>query len=165
MNFKSEKGFTGVDITVALIVVLLFMSLIAVVFFEIEKSSKDIERESEATYLATNIIELFRSKKYDDVQLTGNDEEGNPRAILITEYKDGNNQLIIPVYTENDTNPSSSSVLIKTGYTVYVTVKNHVPIGRTNPSDLVKIVTIDVQYKLAGSVKNVELSTSIVREL
>ena len=52
MKIKSEKGFTGVDITVAIIVILLFMSLISIIFFNITKSAKTIDRKSEATFFA-----------------------------------------------------------------------------------------------------------------
>ena len=40
MKLKSEKGFTLIDITVALIILLAFMSLISVIFFNITKGKK-----------------------------------------------------------------------------------------------------------------------------
>ena len=35
MNVKSQKGFTGIDITIAIIVITLFVSIISVVFYNI----------------------------------------------------------------------------------------------------------------------------------
>ena len=67
---KNEKGFSLIDITVAIIVILLFMSLISILFFNITKSSKGVERESKATYIATNIIEAYKKLDYDDNWLT-----------------------------------------------------------------------------------------------
>ena len=46
MNIKNEKGYLGTDITVAIIIILLFISVTSSIFFNLTKSSKGIERES-----------------------------------------------------------------------------------------------------------------------
>ena len=56
MNVKSQKGFTGIDITIAIIVITLFVSIISVVFYNITISSKKVERKTEATYTEKNVI-------------------------------------------------------------------------------------------------------------
>lgn len=141
--FKKENGFAIMDIIVALIVILLLMSLVSIIFFNLTKSSKDIERESEATYIATNIIEELKKKNYDEVLI-----RNNPTNII--DYLDSNNQLIL------------SSVNIPDGYTAFVKVINHTPSGET--ADLVKRITVTVKYKLAADTKEVELETYIVRK-
>ena len=151
MKFKSEKGFTGIDITIALIIVLLFMSLISVLLFNITKSSKSIERESEATYIATAIIESFKSKNYEDIKLTS--------EVNITNYLDSNNNQIIPVKTSGTVDLNDNRILIEQGYTANVIVVNY-----PEDEDLVKIITVRVQYKLAAETKTVELNTSVVRK-
>ena len=61
MNVKSQKGFTGIDITIAIIVITLFVSIISVVFYNITISSKKVERKTEATYIAQDVqITLLR---------------------------------------------------------------------------------------------------------
>lgn len=152
MKFKSEKGFTQIDITVALILVLLFMSIIAVLFFNITKSSKSIERESEATYIATAIIEAVKAKKYDDIKLTS--------EVNITNYLDNNNNQIIPVKTSGTVDFNDDKILIEQGYTASLSVINYPP---DSEDDYVKLVTVYVRYKVAGETKTVELNASIVR--
>ena len=137
---KREKGFTLIDITVAIIVILLFMSLISVLFFNLTKSSKGIERESQATYIATNIIEAYKALDYDDVAITSDD------GVTISDGAQIGDQLI----TIND------------GYSAKVKVVNYTPNGESE--DLVKKIKVIVSYKLANDIKTVELETSIVRK-
>ena len=157
MKFKSEKGFTGTDITVALIIILLFMSLISVIFFNITKSSKNIDRKSEATYIATNIIENIKIKKYDEIGIT----EGEVRL---------ENQGGEIIYSGKEKNVSlGNDIELEDGYTCYIKVENYVPQATDGKdkeqNDLVKVVTVKVQYKLGGENKDVELTTTLVREV
>ena len=69
MKIKDEKGFSGIDITVAVIIILLFMSLITTVFYNITISSKTLERKTEATYIAVDVIEKIKALDYDDIKL------------------------------------------------------------------------------------------------
>ena len=89
MNVKSQKGFTGIDITIAIIVITLFVSIISVVFYNITISSKKVERKTEATYIAQDVIEKIKALDYDEaIETQGED------AVDIGSYKN-NNKLII----------------------------------------------------------------------
>ena len=141
---KREKGFTLIDITVAIIVILLFMSLISVLFFNLTKSSKGIERESQATYIATNILEAYKTIDYDEIQIT-------PAQGM--EIVDG--QTI-------GTKPTNPMITINDGYSAIVIVTPYTPTGESD--DLVKKIKVIVSYKLANQTKTVELETSVVRK-
>lgn len=142
---KNEKGFTLIDIIVALIIILLFMSVISVLFFNITKTSKEIERESQATYIATNIMESYKSKKYDDIPIVTNKAIADGEVIV-----DG------------------QPIPVKDGYTALVTVENYVPKTEnatgSKQNDLVKKITVTVKYKVANHEKQVELQASVVRK-
>lgn len=146
MNLKSEKGFTGIDITVALIIITLFVSIITVIFYNITKSSKEMERNSEATYIATDIIEKFKASNYDELKTTTNEENDN--YVSIEQYNQDNKGII-------------SDINITDGYTVSINVEQYNPEGET--LDIVKIVKVKVEYKLGTEVKNVELKTTLTR--
>ena len=154
MKLKSENGFTGIDITVAIILVLLFMSLISVLLFNITKSSKSIERESEATYIATAVIEAFKTKNYNDIKITN--------EVDIFNYLDNNNNQIIPVKNSGENNFNDDRILIQPGYTTKVIVSNYSPDNEN--ADLVKLVTVRVEYKIATEIKRIEFNTSVVRK-
>ena len=157
-RIKSEKGFTLVDITVAIIVILLFMSLIAVLFFFFFKSSKSIDRKSEAIYLATEIIEGFSAQNYDDVKITGTSSQEN--WIEITNPNDSND---LYGMVNGEATEFVKNVKIKEGYSCSVSIYNYIPEENTHESDLVKVIKVRVTYKVANERKNVELTTSIVR--
>ena len=149
MNVKSQKGFTGIDITIAIIVITLFVSIISVVFYNITILSKKVERKTEATYIAQDVIEKIKALDYDEaIETQGED------AVDIGSYKD-NNKLII------DNKEYDSA------YTIEIKVKKYVPNsnGQENndSNDLVKIVNVNVLYKIGKEVENVELTTTIVR--
>lgn len=156
-KFKGENGFTGTDITVAIIIILLLMSLISVLFFNITKASKNVERKSEATYVATRVLEEIKSQNYDNIQLT---KDGNDESIWqdIKDYKYTNGKKVFQL--EDNT----YSLEIENGYTCELFVQNHIPSGVTaNPSDLVKVVKVKIKYKVGGEIKEVQLETTIVR--
>lgn len=156
MKFKNEKGFVVTDITVAIIILLLFMSLISVLFFNITKNSKDIERESQATYIATEIIEAIKSKQYDDVELTNGEQEIVKSGANYI-YQGTENSVLL----ERD-------IKLETGYSSTIKIENYVPEkykdDDTANTDLIKIVIVNVNYKLGGEIKTVTLKTTISRE-
>lgn len=139
---NNEKGFTLIDIIVALIIILLFMSLISVLFFNITKSSKSIERESHATFIATNIIEAYKSLNYDDVLPIAENHE----------ITDGTE--IVP----------GQPIVIQDGYSAFVTIQNYVPEGEDSNNDLVKKIIVTVKYKVANKEKSVQLESSVTRK-
>lgn len=154
MNFKSEKGFTGIDITVAIIVITLFVSIISVVFYNITISAKKLERKTEATYIAQDVIEKIKALDYGDVLETKN-EDNQIEEKEITDYKDGN--LVVSNKYEK-------------GYTIKIKVEIYNPEQSTEGSatednDLVKIITVNVSYKIGKDIETVELTTTIVRNV
>lgn len=52
MKFYSEKGYTGVDIAISVIVIFIFVSLISFLIYRFNSSAKEVELKSEATSIA-----------------------------------------------------------------------------------------------------------------
>lgn len=67
MNIKSEKGITGVDISVAIIIILLFVSLTSTLVYNYAKNSKEVQRKSVATDMIIDILEYAKASNYDDL--------------------------------------------------------------------------------------------------
>lgn len=155
MKASSEKGVVGTDITVAIMVVMIFMSILGVLYFNITKVAKGIERGSEATYIATEIIEAIKSKVYTDVQVTNGNKEITKNGTQY-QYLGTSSQVNI-----------GTSLPISAGYTCYINIQNFVPSqyesNTSEDKDLVKIVNVQVQYKLANQVQTVELKTIILK--
>lgn len=95
MSIKSEKGITGIDITVSILVIAIFISLIGTLIFNINAQSASIERRTEATYQAVNLIEEMKGKTIEELEaLTEAEKSGYiggtsyTKQIEVVDYKD-----------------------------------------------------------------------------
>lgn len=70
MNLKNNKGFTGIDISVATIVFIVFASILATLFYNTEITAKKIERKTVATNLCIEIIEALKESPFDKLTKT-----------------------------------------------------------------------------------------------
>ena len=81
MKFYSEKGYTGVDIAISVIVIFIFVSLISFLIYRFNSSAKEVELKSEATSIAVEEIEKVKQdgfEKYDGMNKdTKKDKNGN----------------------------------------------------------------------------------------
>ena len=62
MKVCSEKGFTGIDISVSVIVIFIFISIISLLVYRINSTSQEIQLKSDATYVAINEIENIKNE-------------------------------------------------------------------------------------------------------
>lgn len=126
MNFKSEKGLTGIDITVAVIVLTLFVAIITSLFYSINLTSLAIERKKEATSIAIKIIEEL---KVTDFNLLEKQEKAeyykNAEGKETPYYK----EVIITDYADMEGNTDKVKGLVKK-----VTVKMSFKVGKNTES-------------------------------
>lgn len=92
MNLKSEKGATGIDITISIIILSLFIGLIVSLMYGINQSSKDIERKTEATNYAISEIEKLKAEDFETLESkqTSGYIEDTPyyKTIKVVDYAD-----------------------------------------------------------------------------
>lgn len=67
MKFSNNKGVTGIDITVALGIIVIFVSIIASLSYNFVMSSRNVERKSRATYIAIETIEDLKLIDYNSI--------------------------------------------------------------------------------------------------
>ena len=94
MNIKSEKGVTGIDITVATLVITIFISLIGILMYSSNINSQKIARRTEATNYAVNLIEEIKGTSFNEVQeVSGEYIDNTPyyKKVEVEDYKDINN--------------------------------------------------------------------------
>lgn len=68
MNLKNERGATGIDITIAIIILALFIGLIVSLMYGINQSSKEIERKTEALNYAISEIEKMKAEDFGTLE-------------------------------------------------------------------------------------------------
>lgn len=130
INIHSEKGFTGVDLTIAILILVLFVSIITTIFYNIYISSTSIKRSTIANGYAMYILEAIEKENYE------------------------------AIYTNS---PAIQNIIqkekIARGYTVTVAVeKYNETTGNTDKEDLVKTVTVTVEYKVGIKPEKVTMS-------
>ena len=70
MKFYSEKGYTGVDIAISVIVIFIFVSLISFLIYRFNSSAKEVELKSEATSIAVEEIEKVKQDGFEKYGIT-----------------------------------------------------------------------------------------------
>lgn len=64
MHIKEEKGLTGIDIAISIILLTIFIAMIGNLIANINLNSEDIERKTTATSYAVQEIEKIKSLGY-----------------------------------------------------------------------------------------------------
>ncbi len=139
MKIKSEKGFTGIDIAISVIVLFIFVSLISLLIYNFNSSSREVELKSEATYLAVDEIENIKNAGFEPIETISLNNGGNPYKDEETETAGFYKKVIIKDYTDIDGNEDEIS-------------------------DLVKQVTVQISYMFKGKTQTVELSTVLSKD-
>lgn len=141
MKFKEEKGFTGVDIAISIVVIFIFVSIIAVLVYRSNSLSKEIELKSEATYIAINEIENVKNLGF---------EEYASRSIA-----SGNSEVC-----KDEEIPENE------GFFKTITVIDYTDLEGNSSKipNLVKKVTVKISYMFKAQEQTVELSTVLSKE-
>ena len=130
MNWKNEKGITTIDITVSIILITLFVALIAVLIYNVNKNSDSMERRAEATNYVINAIEEVKTTNFDNLQNSEQNigDTGYYEKITVIDYAD---------LKREEQSEQDDSII----------------------SGLVKKVTVEVSYKDGDTTQTVDLST------
>lgn len=150
MNFKNNKGYTGIDISVAMIIILIFIPTIFGIVYNMQKIRAKSERESKAISIATDVLEIARSLDYSDVVISN--EDSGLKNLL-------NNKYTNLEISNNTANCSYSDNNVH--YKIQVIVSNYYPSGIEDDEkhDYVKQVTVTVTYPTGNTTKSINIST------
>ena len=132
MKIKDERGVTGIDISVAIIIILLFVGLITTLIYNYTQNSKEIERKSTATYMIIDILEHAKNSDYDNI----------------------NNENIQPYI-------SDESKLNKSGYQISCEVKSSENLFGQGADDVMQKVIATGKYNVTGEKQHLDIFTII----
>lgn len=141
MKLKSEKGFTGVDVAIAVVVLFIFVSLIAIMSYRVNSTASEINLKAEATSIAVDEIEKVRNLEFSQIQ---NISQANGNSIYVPQQEVAGSE----------------------GFYKKVEIKDYADIKpQNNPqSGLVKQINVQVTYSFKGKAQQVELSTIIAKQ-
>ncbi len=138
MNIKNQKGYTGIDIAISVVVLFIFVSIIAMLSYSINSSAKEIDLKSEATAIAVEEIENLKNKNFTQ----------------ISEMESRNNGEQEPVKVDN-----------KEGFFKTISIKDYSDLTEQKKvPGLVKQATVKISYQFKGKNQSVELSTIFSKE-
>ena len=60
MNLKNRKGYLGIDVSIALLIMIVLIPMITAITFNINKTNNTLQRKSQAVNIATNIMECAK---------------------------------------------------------------------------------------------------------
>lgn len=151
--FKKNSGFAGIDISISMIIILIFIPTIFGIVYNIQKINSDVKRKSTAVNIATNVLEIVKSEAYSDITTSGNK--------LNTDIK---KKYEASTYKNTDKEETGYSyVYYKTigengeHYQIQLGIKNYYP-SDTDRQDYVKQVKVRVFYPYGDSVKDIDIS-------
>lgn len=141
MKLKSEKGFTGVDVAIAVVVLFIFVSLIAIMSYRVNSTASEINLKAEATSIAVDEIEKVKNLEFSQIQ---NISQANGNSVYVPQQEVAGSE----------------------GFYKKVEIKDYADIKpQNNPqSGLVKQVNVQVTYSFKGKAQQVELSTIIAKQ-
>lgn len=152
-NFKKNNGFTGIDISISMIIILIFIPTIFGIVYNIQKINADVKRKSAAVNIATNVLEIVKSEKYSDIVTT----ESKLTTDIKRKYEESTYK-----NTEKEETGYSYIYYKTTGekgehYQIQVGIKNYYP-SDVDREDYVKQVKVRVFYPYGNNVKDIDIS-------
>ncbi len=142
---KSEKGYTGVDIAIAIVVLFTLVSVIAILSYNFNSASKEIELKAKATEIAIEEIETIKNINFEDIK---------DKSVA-----NGTSQ-----YFPEDNTKQTEEIVGKQGFFKRIVIEDYSDFDSSKNPGLVKKVTVQIQYRYKGKEQTVELSTILSKE-
>lgn len=147
-KLENNKGFTQADIVVSICILMLFVTLIASLFYNSYISSTANKRNAEASVYLSQIFEAIDLIDYDELE----DEQGG----IVAKINKIDEQKISAQYVEN----SSAENKLTTPYKIYVEVDPN-----STQDDLIKIITLAIKYNINQKEQTISAKRIKIREL
>ena len=167
MNFRNNKGYTGVDISVAMIIILIFIPTIFAVVNNIQRINAKAERQANAVNIATDILEIAKSLNYDGVETVISETDPDSKKaftnLLSTKYGTPQYETIASdVEEENyDYVYYSYSGEKNVHYRIQIGLWKYKPEETQASPDLVKKIKVTVTYPVDKNTKTLDISTVV----
>ena len=164
-RLSSQKGYTGIDVAIAVAILIIFTALISTIFLNIYLQHADAQRNATATSYLTTIAELIDRTYYQNINFDDNGGYNNivnRVAGLFDSPMTVNVERIAATGNENE----KMVFTVSNGYTITLSINQFSPEGSgVTGQDLVKTVKVVVSYKSGSMTKNVKMEKIKSREM
>ena len=155
VQWNHQKGITAADVLIGLLIIMTTFGVIAMIYVNFVIGTKGMDRKTGATRIATNILENMNMIYYDDIENSLQDFVN--KGVLI---KNDNSYSV-----QEDSSVKVFETTIPKGYALQITLENGYEPQDKLQLDLLKKVSVKVEYLLDGKLENVELSKVFEREI
>lgn len=143
---KEDKGITGTDIAVSIMIIVVTMVVVTTIYINVNNKVKENIRYSNGVRIATQIVENIQLKNFD--YLVNTCTSSNTENVFYTNASGGSGVKLF-------------GVNIPTGYFATITTKR---VSNTD-IDIIRDVTVEVNYKVSKKTNNITLYTTKEKEL
>lgn len=145
---QSERGFTGIDITIAVIIIMLFVSIITGLTYNIYLATVSNELATKANSYLIQIFDKIDTISYEQIV---EDSKVESADVFIQKLQLALNQPNIKVER------GMNNTTYLDGYLIQVSVKNYnETVGKENKLDVIKIVEVKITYTVGKEIKTIE---------
>lgn len=130
-KIKSNVGNTGIDIAISLGIISITLAILAALYFNTYITNAEIERRTQAINYAIQIFEKISEYYYSDV---------TQENFTVTTNSNGREEI--------------AGIEIEKGYTISVNIEDYT---NNNETNVVKTVTVIVNYKIGNKDNKIEL--------
>ncbi len=135
-RLEKESGFTSVDITIAMLVIIIFVTILSSVSYSVYSASTEARRTAGAVNYAVDIFECIGRLEYDQVDANN----------IAKELKDLN-------MTVESNNSQGSTGKIAKSYDYEMQIQDYFG------DDTIKVITLKITYKIsAKKTESIELT-------
>ena len=154
MNLRNNKGYTGSDIIISILIIMIFIPTIVALIYSIDTKNNEVERKNYAMTLSCNIIETLKSIDIDKLKSEENLDDINNK---IRNFKVSDSEIT----NEEGKITFSSEDSDGNRYVVFIKIEDYKDYsGESNIEDnVVKKITVTTEYRINKDTKNVEIST------
>lgn len=170
MNLRNNKGYAGIDIGVATIILVILIPFIGGMIYNISKNNKQMDMKTYAINLASNVLEVTKSTNIEYLysNLEDKPETSDTGETYLTNL---NNKIENRITDANVQSEGGKEYII---FSVQDSKKNHYKIvidildlakeDTTKQENVVKTAKVTITYSLANNLETIEMSTVIAKE-
>lgn len=146
---KKNKGLTGADVLLAVALIILFSGIITTISYNIYITASSLKRSSKATEYITSIFEYAKGIYYEEVTAEN----------LLNEFNEKNSDNGVSAYINDDEKPDDKPYVVKISVEKY-----NETAGNEDKLDLIKEITVTVEYMLGKNTQTIQMKTKKTRE-
>lgn len=137
MNLRKNCGFTSIDISISIIIIIIFAGVITTILYNFAIESKKVERKEQATYIMIDILEYAKGAGFQNITVD------YLKAYVDSKYAD-----------------------LK-GYTIDIKCENETDVLEfdeinSNADHVAKKVTVNIKYLVGKNEQNLDIYTWIL---